>query len=103
MTVSEIVTKAKLSMRIVHNRLDVTLADDVKAGALDADARGVSVYTLVQNTPVIRDDDLIVRMLILYCQGEEDYNGKGQQYTKKYEELRDALSLIEEYKKSDEE
>lgn len=99
MTVSEVVENVKKAMRIVHNRLDDTLTVDVEAGALDAAARGVSVY----QDDAIRDDMLVQRLLILYCMGEEDYNGKGQQYTAKYEELRNAMSLIEGYKAKDEE
>lgn len=92
MTTSDVVGYVKNAMRISHTSLDSTLSADVDAGALDAFERGVSVFAEVNNVRVIKDDKLVLQLLVLYCQGKEDYNGKGDMYKRDYAELCNAMS-----------
>ena len=98
MTNTEVVVYVKNAMRITHTALDSTLSADVDAGALDAFERGVSVFTLVNDAQVIRDDKLVLQLLVLYCQGKEDYQGKGDMYRRDYNALCDSMSLYKGYK-----
>ncbi|MBO6206847.1 MAG: hypothetical protein J6M27_15270 [Lachnospiraceae bacterium] len=96
MTTSEVVGYVKKAMRISHTSLDDTIAADVDAGALDAFERGVSVFAEADSG--IRDDKLVLQLLVLYCQGKEDYNGKGDTYKRDYEALCDSMSMYAGYK-----
>ncbi len=94
MTTEALLTKIKNCMRIRHDALDDTITDDIKAGALELQRAGVSVYE--ENR--IRDDELIYTAIRYFVMAAEDYNGKAQQYQLSFERLRDALSLSGEYK-----
>lgn len=98
MTTAEVVVYVKNAMRISHTSLDSTLSADVDAGALDAFERGVSVFTEVNGARVIRDDKLVLQLLVLYCQGKEDYNGKGDMHRRDYDNLCNSMSLYKGYK-----
>lgn len=98
MTPSEVVVYVKNAMRITHTALDSTLSADVEAGALDAFERGVSVFTLVNDAQVIRNDKLVIQLLVLYCQGKEDYQGKGDMYKRDYNALCNSMSQYKGYR-----
>lgn len=76
------------SMRISHNALDDDIRRDMDAARLDMSRVGIDI---------LKDDALIDKAIELYCKAQIDYLGKGEQFQKNYENLRDSLSLAEEY------
>ena len=86
-------SKIKLSMRIFHNAID----DDINANiaACMQDLQRVGVSASAANATA--EDALIVKAAELFCKWQYDFNGKGDQHHKAYENLRDALSLCEQY------
>ena len=83
----------KLSMRIFHDKLDTDIQRNVDACLLDLERVGVDSSL---------DSALRTRVCELFCKWQYDYAGKGEQYQKNYEALRDALSMAEGYKKTEE-
>lgn len=78
----------KTSMRITHNMLDDDIRRDIDACLADIGRVGV--------IPV-EGDALIIKLCEMYCKGMRDYGGKGEQWLRNYERLRDALSMTEGY------
>ena len=85
--------KIKLSMRIFHNAIDSDIESNISVCMLDLQRVGVSKTSAVESS----EDALIRKAAELYCKWQYDYNGKGEQFQKAYEKLRDALSLCDEY------
>ena len=85
--------KIKLSMRIVHNMLDTDISQNIAVCMLELIRVGVSKAKAVVNS----NDALIIKAAELYCKWQYDFNGKGDQYQKAFENLRDSLSLCEDY------
>lgn len=88
--------KIKMSMRIFHNAIDSDIESNVAACMLDL--RRVGVHK--DNAIATSADALICKAAELYCKWQYDYNGKGDQFRQAYENLRDALSLCEDYAES---
>lgn len=86
-TVSEIAR----AMRISHNRLNQDIENNIVACVLDLQRVGVCINER-------SDDKLIDKAVELFCKSDFDYQGKGENFQKKYEQLRDSLSLCERYK-----
>lgn len=82
----------KKSMRITHNVLDDDIQRNISACLLDLERVGVSVIT---------ESDLQTKACELYCKWQYDYQGKGEQYSKHYEQLRDAMSLCGAYREAE--
>lgn len=85
--------KIKLSMRIIHSMLDTDITSNIAACMLDLKRVGISDAVAVEKSK----DPLINKAAELYCKWQYDFAGKGEQYQKAYEKLRDALSLCEDY------
>ena len=85
--------KIKLSMRIFHNALDPDIESNIDSCMLDLKRVGVSATYADSGT----SDALIQKAAELYCKWQYDFDGKGEQYQKAYEKLRDALSLCDTY------
>jgi hypothetical protein len=85
--------KIKLSMRIFHNVLDSAIRDNISACMSDLQRVGVHKDVASDSS----QDPLIYKAAELYCKWQDDYNTKGDQYKQAYENLRDALSLCEDY------
>lgn len=85
--------KIKLSMRIFHNVLDDDILSNVNACMLDLRRVGVSDDVTITET----ENALVCKAAELFYKWQVDYNGKGDQYQRAYEKLRDALSLCESY------
>lgn len=85
--------KIKLSMRIFHTMLDLSIIQDIESCMLDLKRVGVSADAATTDS----EDALIVKAAELYCKWQNDFNGKGEQFQKAYENLRDALSLCDDY------
>ena len=87
--------KIKLSMRIFHTMLDLGIIQEIETCMLDMRRVGVSSDVATIDS----EDALIVKAAELYCKWQNDFNGKGEQFQKAYENLRDALSLCDDYAK----
>ena len=85
--------KIKLSMRIFHNVIDSEIAGNIDVCMKDMQRVGVGKTIAVSSS----DDALIAKAAELYCKWQYDFNGKGEKFQKAYENLRDAMSLCEEY------
>lgn len=85
--------KIKLSMRIFHNAIDADISSNITACMHDLRRVGVLDYVAIDTS----SDALIGKAAELYCKWQHDFNSKGEQYQKAYENLRDAISLCETY------
>lgn len=85
--------KIKVAMRIFHTMLDTDITSNIDACMLDLQRVGISKEKAVPDSP----DALIQKAAELYCKWQYDFNGKGDQFQKAFENLRDALSLCEDY------
>ena len=85
--------KIKLSMRIFHTMLDASISQDISACMSDLQRVGISE----EHANDASEEPLIVKAAELYCKWQNDYNGKGEQFQKAYENLRDAISLCDTY------
>lgn len=82
----------KNSLRISHNKLDSDIMSNVDACMEDLKRVGVFV-------PFDADDcsAILKKAIENYVKWQYDFNGKGEDFRKNYERLRDALSLNEDY------
>ena len=85
--------KIKLSVRMFHNVLDTEVQDNISACMLDLQRVGVSANVAKNDS----NDALIAKAAELYYKWQIDYNGKGEQYERAYKNLRDSLSLCDDY------
>ena len=85
--------KIKLSMRIFHNAIDSDIQFNIDTCMRDLQRVGVHASVALNTS----EDALIMKAAELYCKWQNDFNSKGDQYKKAYENLRDAISLCESY------
>ena len=85
--------KIKLSMRIFHTAADADIESNISASMFELRRVGVHASVAV----VSSQDPLINKAAELYCKWQFDYNGKGEKFEKAFNNLRDALSLCEDY------
>lgn len=90
--------KIKLSIRRFHTMLDTDITSNIDACMLDLRRVGISAAVAVSSSK----DELIIKAAELYYKWQIDYNGKGDQYEKAYNNLRDSLSMCDEYRGSEE-
>ena len=76
------------SMRISHTSLDDEIQRNIDTCLLDMGRVGVDVK---------KESRLHDKACELYCKAQFDYLGKGEQFMKNYEKLRDSMSVSEEY------
>lgn len=88
--------KIKLSMRIFHTVLDESITQDIAACMLDLQRVGVAA----KKATIDSEDPLIIKAAELYCKWQADYNAKGDKFLNAYVNLRDALSLCDDYAES---
>ena len=88
-------TAIKLSLRIRHSLLDEDIKRNIYDCLLDMERVGVSGTGegAELDSPI---HGLRLKAVELYCKWIYDYNGKGEQFLKHYEKLRDALSMARE-------
>lgn len=91
--------KIKLSMRISHAAIDADIELNIAACMLDLLRVGVGKQFAVATS----EDALIVKAAELYCKWQYDFNQKGEQYMRAYENLRNAISLCGSYAESGDE
>jgi len=88
--------KIKLSMRIFHTMLDTDITSNIDACMLELKRVGVDPAIAVSDS----EDALIIKAAELYCKWQYDFNGKGDQFKQAFENLRDSLSLCDDYAES---
>lgn len=71
------------SMRITHTQLDNEIERNINTALRDLRRVGIDAG----------DNDLIDKACELYVKAQFDYQGKGDQFQRNYEALRDAISL----------
>lgn len=81
--------EVKTNLRISTSALNGDVQDDIDAALMDLYNSGVVMTD--------EDDPLIIKAVKLYCRAQNDFMGKGEQYSKAYEALKIALSLSGDY------
>ena len=76
-------------MRIAHAFTDDEIESNIQAARHDMSRVGIDVG---------KDDALIDKALELYCKGQFNYLGKGEEFLKNYERTRDAMSMSRRYR-----
>ena len=76
-------------MRIGHSHMDDDIRSNIEAARLDMSRVGVA--------PEV-NNALTDKAVELYCKAQFDYLGRGEQFLKNYENLRDSMSMAEEYR-----
>lgn len=79
----------KTNLRISTSALNGDVQDDIDAALMDLYNSGVVMTD--------EDDPLIIKAVKLYCRAQNDFMGKGEQYSKAYEGMKIALSLSGDY------
>lgn len=92
----ELLKAIKGSMRIKHNALDESIRDDIETAIADMVRVGVNPYSGKRKS-ALKEDKLVTKAVELYCKGQADFMGKGDQFEASYEKLRDAMSLCGDY------
>lgn len=88
--------KIKLSIRRFHAALDADIQSNIEACMRDL--RRVGIHETIAKAD--SKDALIAKAAEFYYKWQIDYESKGDKWQKAYENLRDALSLCEDYTKS---
>lgn len=99
------VRKIKTALRISHKNLDLNIESNINAALLDMKRLGIETFKkdndgnmILENDKKQIKDTLVEKAVELYCKAQFDFQGKGEQYQKSYEALRDSLSLSGEYR-----
>ena len=87
----------KMSMRIFHNVMDGDITKDIAASMKDMQRVGIAKDIATDSS----EDPLIEKAAELYCKWQNDFEGKGDKYEKAYKNLRDSLSLCDDYIESE--
>lgn len=82
--------KIKLAMRISHNMLDDDIQQNIDACLGELARVGVDTSDAENNT-------LIIKACEIYCKYTYDFDGKGEDFFKHFEKLRNSLSRSEGY------
>lgn len=86
------VEQIKTSMRISHKKFDGEIHNNIDVCLEDMRRCGINTDNMTS---------LIAKACELYNKAEFDYLGKGEQFKKNYESLRDSMSLGSDYRKGD--
>lgn len=86
---TELWEEIKASLHIAHSKLDNEIKSKISACKLDMKRVGIE--------PEI-DDGVICLLCELFVKWHLNYNSMGSEFQKSYEEMRDAVSLSENYK-----
>lgn len=93
-----LIDEIKTALRISHNKLDEEIEQHISACLDDMKRLGIALPELVDE---VRENPLLYAAVKLYCMAQYDFLGKGEQYKKDYEKLRDTLSLSGGYREGD--
>ena len=86
------IDELKKALRLSHDKLDTDIKSNVDACILDLQRVGVKIPSADSDL-----NRLEMKAVELYIKWQYDYGGKGDQYRKNYETLRDSLSLSNGY------
>lgn len=81
------------ALRITHHKLDDDLQLNIGACKLDLQRVGVDTSSQYDT----EKGAIIQKAIELYVKWQYDYCGKGEQFRKNYESMRDALSLSSDF------
>lgn len=93
-----LIDDVKTALRISHSKLDDDINQHISACLADMKRLGISIPDDVED---VADIPLLFAAVKIYCMAQYDFLGKGEQYKKGYESLRDTLSLSGSYRESD--
>lgn len=93
-----LIDDVKTALRISHNRLDDDINQHISACLDDMKRLEIAVPDDTENVVGV---PLLLAAVKIYCMAQYDFLGKGEQYKKGYESLRDTLSLSSNYRESD--
>ena len=79
----------KQSLHISHNKLDEEIKSKVESCKLDMKRVGISTDS---------EDELIYILCELYVKWHLNFNGMGETFRMNYEQMRDAVSLADQYR-----
>ena len=100
-----LIDDVKTALRISHNRLDDDINQHISACLDDMKRLEIAMKRLEIAVPDDTENVVEVPLLLaavkIYCMAQYDFLGKGEQYKKGYESLRDTLSLSSNYRESD--
>ena len=97
------VKKIRTTLRISHAKLDDDIKSNIETALLDMKRLGIETFKRDKEGEIVLKDsqkelkDALVEKAV-ECKASFDFQGKGEQYQKSYEALRDSLSLSGEYK-----
>ena len=91
----------KTSLRISHNKLDDDLKANILACIEDLKKVGVAYVDYKSNSDDFYGSELQSKAIELYIKWQYDFNGKGEQFRKNYESLRDSMALSNLYNGGD--
>lgn len=92
-----LIDDVKTALRISHDRLNAEISQHISACCADMKRVGVDVPDNIEN---ISDSSLLYIAVVLWCKAQYDFIGKGTEFKKGYDNLRDALSLSSDYRES---
>lgn len=84
------VADLKNAIRIRHDKLDADIQRDIESAQAEMELKGIDTGV---------DDSLMDKAYELYVKAQLDYQGKGDLYKSRYEELRDGMALSSKYGK----
>ncbi len=88
----ELWESVKDSLHISHTKSDAEIRQKVNACLLDLKRVGVDT---------VSEDDTIGILCELYAKWHFNFNGSAESFRQNYQEMRDAVSLSEEYRLTD--
>lgn len=88
MTVAELLEKVKLDLRMDFDDIDADIIDNIRAALADIGIAGIE--TTIEDT---ENGMLILRAVKLFCRWQYDFDGKGEQYERAYNQLKAVLSI----------
>lgn len=91
----------KTSLRISHNKLDDDLKANILACIEDLKKVGVTAIEYDGNKDDFIGNELQLKAIELFIKWQYDFNGKGEQFRKNYESLRDSMALSNLYNGGD--
>ena len=89
-------TLIKQALKITIDAFDDEIKSNIDTALLELSRVGVDVTDLTNASTNV--DNLIIKACELYCKWQFNFMGKGEQFEKNFEQLRDALSVTSKYK-----
>ena len=91
----------KQALKFSIDNFDDEIKSNIDTALLELSRVGVNVTDLTNASTDV--DKLIIKACELYCKWQFNFMGKGEQFEKNFDALRDALSVTSSYLESDDE